>query len=277
MHGGRLRPCLVFVPPDTGAGVANELPLLLALHGGGGNPLSMARLTRFHEIAARERFIVAYPSGAGPGLRRRTWNAGGADVAGWAGANGIDDVGYLRGLINDLAREFSVDRRRVYAAGMSMGAMMAYRFALEASDVVAAIAAVAGPMCEDGAAPPQPVSIVHIHGARDENVPFEGGRGRLTRRGAHWPSSKASLEFWRRANHCGETKIETAAGRGLTRQRSYAADGSEVELVMLEKRGHEWPRPRPMLFRRLLGTAPNDGLNASEEIWRFFKEKRLSR
>lgn len=273
VHQGWLRPCLVYAPPGTTA----PSPLVLALHPGAGNPLSMARLTRFHEIAAREKFIVAYPGGAGPLFRHRTWNAGGAHVDGWAETNRIDDVGFLRMLIDDLANDFPVDRLRVYAVGMSKGAMMAYRLAFEASDMIAAIAAVAGPMCVDDEKTPSPVSVVHIHGARDENVPFKGGRGRRTRRGASWPSSEAGLDYWRRANECREDRSEAISDRGVFRRRSLGAGGSEVELLLLEDRRHEWPHPRPALIRRLLGSAPKDGIDASEEIWRFLCDKQLTR
>jgi polyhydroxybutyrate depolymerase len=157
---------------------------------------------------------------------------------------------------------------------MSKGAMMAYRLALEASDMIAAIAAVSGPMCEEPHEAPHPVAVVHIHGARDRNVPFEGGRGPFTRRGASWPSSEKSLAYWRRVNQTAEQKDDRTTE--TLRRRSAGVEGHDVELILLEKRGHEWPAPRPMLIRRLLGRAPKDGLDASEEIWRFLKDKRLS-
>ena len=272
-HDDRLRPCLFFAPRG-GAG-ADRLPLLLALHGGAGNPLAMARKTRFHEIAARESFIVAYPGGAGPSLRHSTWNAGGAHVDGWAEENRIDDVGYIRKLIDAVAGKLPVDRERIYAAGISKGAMMAYRLALEASDAIAAIAAVAGPMCGEPAARPRPVSVFHIHGGRDERVPFRGGRGRFTRKDAVWPSSEEGLDYWRRVNDAADKDAEKVFAPEVTRQRSAGTGGKDVEVVLLEKRGHEWPKPKPAFLQRILGAAPGDGLDASEEIWRFLRDKKL--
>jgi polyhydroxybutyrate depolymerase len=273
VHDGALRCCLTLAPKPVGP---EKRALLLVLHGGAGNPLAAARVTRFHEIAARENFIVAYPGGAGPSLRHAVWNAGGAHVDGWAEERGVDDVGFIRKLIGSLSKAFAIDDERIYVAGMSKGAMMAYRLALEASDLIAAIAAVAGPMCEEPvSASPRPVAVLHIHGARDRNVPFSGGRGPFTRRAASWPSSEETLAYWRDVNQATEDRAETTDG--VMRRSSRSLSGHDVELILLEKRGHEWPSPRaPMVFRRLLGAAPKDRMDASEEIWRFLRDKRRS-
>jgi polyhydroxybutyrate depolymerase len=268
---GAERPCLVFFPS---APPPSPAPLVVMLHGGAANPLSMARLTRFHEIAERERFFVAYASGAGPFFRLRTWNAGGKFSGGWAEKEGVDDVGFIRDMIGHLCAGLSVDRTRIYAAGLSKGAMMAYRLALEASDIFAAIAAVAGPMCQTSHDDPAPVSVLHIHGLKDANVPFKGGRGRFTRKGAEWPPAESGIEFWKRIDRCGDAQISSSEGGAVSTSLAVGDDAS-VELIELARRGHEWPRNPKSPFARMLRLKHADGFDASEEIWRFFRDQRL--
>jgi polyhydroxybutyrate depolymerase len=68
-----------------------------------------------------EGFIVVYPEGFGA-----SWNVVGG--FGDAFSTNIDDVGFIRALIDSLQGKFAIDRNRIYVAGFSQGAMMAYRF-----------------------------------------------------------------------------------------------------------------------------------------------------
>ena len=65
----------------------------------------------------------------------------------------VDDVAFTRAILDDLETVARVDPRRVFATGMSNGAMMAYRVAAELSDRIAAIAPVGGPMGIEECAP----------------------------------------------------------------------------------------------------------------------------
>ena len=85
-------------------------------------------------VADREHFIAVYPNGTGRG-RFLVWNAG--TCCGRAPLQGIDDVGFVRAMIDDLAKRTPIDRTRIYATGLSNGAMMTYRIAAEAPDLVA--------------------------------------------------------------------------------------------------------------------------------------------
>ena len=53
-------------------------------------------------------------------------------------------MSFTLAILRELARDLPLDRTRVYATGHSNGAMMAYRLGAEASERVAAVAAVAG-------------------------------------------------------------------------------------------------------------------------------------
>lgn len=96
-------------------------------------------------LADRESFIAVYPNGNGRfGKRLLTWNAG--TCCAYLVINNVDDVGFVRALVATLAEKVPIDRRRVYATGLSNGAMMSHRLAAEAADLIAAVAPVAGGM-----------------------------------------------------------------------------------------------------------------------------------
>lgn len=149
----------IYLP--TGYVPTQPVPVVLAIHGGGGHARAAARTSCpggdienpdcLHAIAAREGVAVVYPNGTGSRLvpSVRTWNAGGgADgwqcVSGRACKDGVDDVAYFRALLDDLSRWVAVDSRRVYATGLSNGGAMSHRLACQMAERVAAIAALGG-------------------------------------------------------------------------------------------------------------------------------------
>src|SRR5208282_2572641 len=145
------------------------LPLVIVLHGGGGNAPGAVRMTGFSEKADKGGFVVVYPNGSGR-LKTRllTWNSG--NCCGYALDNNVDDVGFIRALIDELVKTRSIDPKRVYATGMSNGGMMTYRLGCELSDKIAAIAPVAGALSVENCQPTNPVSVIIFHGTADEHV-----------------------------------------------------------------------------------------------------------
>ena len=112
--------------------------VVLALHGAGMWDKMMERFTGLSDTADAHNFIVVYPNGTGV---FQTWNAG--VFPGELGTKNADDVKYLGKVLDDVESAVKVDKKRVYAAGLSNGAMMSYRLASEMSDRIAAIATIA--------------------------------------------------------------------------------------------------------------------------------------
>jgi polyhydroxybutyrate depolymerase len=176
--GGTRRRYVLHVPSSLAQNSAT--PLILVLHGGGGDLNSARRGFSFDAIGEREGVLVAYPEGTGstvaigPNLQHSgTWNAG--LCCGEAVANNVDDVSFLNAVVDDVSARYSVNADRVYATGFSNGAMMTYRLACEASNRFAAIAPVAGQfvylsLCNMA----RPVSIFHIHGTADRCAIYGG-------------------------------------------------------------------------------------------------------
>jgi polyhydroxybutyrate depolymerase len=178
-HDGRWREYRLHVPPLPDA---RPRPLVIALHGGGGTPASVDRLTGFYALADREGFVLAVPRGVGG-----HWNDGRPDAPFRARIGDVDDVGFIDALIDHVASGGPIDPGRVYVTGMSNGASMAGRQAVERAPRLAAIGQVAGTASPDvvaGAQPACPVPVLQIHGTADPLVSYEGGtvRGPLGRR-----------------------------------------------------------------------------------------------
>lgn len=260
-HDGRRRGYVVHVP--AGVGVEKPAPLVIVLHGGFGQGKGALEMTRFDAAADRHKFIAAAPNGVS-----RSWNAG--RCCGPAMKNKVDDAGFLSALIDKLSKDFRIDPKRVYATGMSNGAMMSYRLACELSGRIAAIGPVAATMQTAACSPSRPVPVIHFHGTSDPRAPYAGGPagGGFTK--PRVDSSVADvMEFWRKADRCSGKGKETFR-RGAAGCVSYApcAGGAEVLQCTIAGGGHSWPGGPPHL-PRILGT-PSPDIDATEEIWRFF-------
>jgi polyhydroxybutyrate depolymerase len=271
---GGERSYLVHVPPQYDP--ATAMPVVLAFHGGGAHAENMVVFSGLNEKADQAGFIVAYPEGSGRLQRMLTFNAG--NCCGHAAAHSVDDVAFTRLVLDDLERIATVDRRRVFATGMSNGAMMSYRLAAELSDRIAAIAPVAGPMGTKDCRPGRAVSVMHFHGEADEFAPFKGGRGRGPS-GTDFYSVQHSIDAWVAANGCWPTPQTTPlpdrANDGTTVQEiryDSGRDGAEVVLVVIEGGGHTWPGREPRM--RALGASTRD-ISANDMMWEFFQRHPL--
>src|SRR5439155_18884451 len=135
--------------------------MLIALHGGGGDADFQADDSRYKLISKSEQagFITVFPNGYSrmPGRVLATWNAG--TCCGAAQKNNVDDVGFIRAVIARMERQANIDRRRIFATGMSNGAMMSWRLACEAPEM-RAIAAVAGTDNTTSCHPGHPVAAI---------------------------------------------------------------------------------------------------------------------
>ena len=184
---------------------------------------------------------------------------------------GVDDVRFLVALLDRVHHDAGTDSERVFATGISNGGMMAYRLACEASDHVAAIAPVAATLVFEGCAPARPVSLLHIHGLADGNVPFAGGTPTKSFQANPPVYAPVRAGVQRFAGVAGCTTIPTstttADGRVTTERWSRCVDGGDVELVTIAGGGHSWPGGHRLL--RALDP-PSNALDATETIWAFF-------
>nr|MCW1958729.1 esterase [Mycobacterium sp.] len=226
--GGLQRTYVLHVPPGPPSG------LVINLHGAGMNGGQQAAATGYDAVADQYGFVVAYPDGVDA-----SWADGrGASVP---DRQGVDDVGFLSTLIDQLSREYQIPLGRVFVTGMSAGAFMANRLACDRADLVTAVAPVAGTLgVAVPCAPSRPVSVMAIHGTADSVVPFNGGP-MVGRGGASEIVSVPFLgERWREINRCPGPLVTDPAGGFPGMSATGCADGTEV-LVRINGDGHIWP------------------------------------
>jgi polyhydroxybutyrate depolymerase len=264
--------------PSLKTGHSITRPLLLVLHGGGGTNQGMLRLTnrRFNELADRDGFFVVYPQGID-----KSWNDGRPDKISDAHRKGINDVGFLQALIEDLIARYPIDAKRIFVSGISNGGLMLYRLGCSLPDKIRAIAPVTAqipaaiaPLCGSEST----VSLAVFNGTADPLVPYDGGQITVFRRqrGAVL-STDETIRIWQRKNRCspeaGVTEFPDVAADGtrVTKiEYSRCKNESKVVLYRIEGGGHTWPGGRQYLPVRRIGRTTRD-INGCDEIWQFFR------
>lgn len=267
VHQGLTRTFRVHVPP--GASSAGPRPLVLMFHGGGGSGLQFeSASSHMDEVADREGFVVVYPDGTGT---VRTWNAGGC--CGSSVANSVDDVGFVRALLDHLESTMCLDTRRVFASGMSNGAMLVHRLGCELADRLAAIAPVSGTDMTASCHPSRAIPVMHTHGTADAHVPWNGGVG-CGPSAASFTSVPTTIARWKTRDGCTASTSTPGytAGEGHCESWGGCTGGSEVVLCTIDGGGHNWPGGDPPAD---VTPCPGDGIqsstfHASEVVWSFF-------
>ena len=284
IHDFRIRTYRMHIPPCYTDD--EPLPVILVLHGHPSNSKMMQLAVELDEKADEEGFIVVYPDGEKAPcplfmfallmLRQRGcwWNAWDYNMI-----NRVDDVDFIRELINRLQENININSSRIYITGISGGALMTYRLGVELSDIVAAIAPVAGTVGgiwfnwpKDSTPyiipePSNPVPTVIFHGLEDRNVPYEGGwiGGNLGpfSFSAYYLSVNESVSFWVDQNNCNPEPEINESGNIIKTTYVGGDSDSEVVLYTVKDGGHEW-----------FGSPyfPDRGISINDLMWEFFEQ-----
>lgn len=258
-HDGQQRTFILYVPASyTGT---DSAPLVFSFHGFGGNAVDQMEDYDFRAFADTAGFLVAYPQGLATGPGIATWNIG-------SDTSGTDDIGFTVAMIDSISEMFLINRKRVYASGMSMGGFFSIHLAGRLSEKIAAIASVSGTMTQgtlNASSPAHPTPFLQIHGTSDPLVPYAGNP-------PLYLSVEEVLDYWIGYNQCDTTPtitqlVDIDTTDGSTVEHILYANGDQgvtVEHMKITGGGHTWPG----------GTGGRPGTNfdihASEEIWRFF-------
>jgi polyhydroxybutyrate depolymerase len=271
-HDGARRVYLAHVPAET----RGPVPLVLMLHGGGGDAWSVMRQTRWDRLAEREGFVVAFGQALPVNPRARpnlminpnVWDDG--SLRGSRRRGPVDDIGYVAAVIDDLSRRTAIDPRRVYLTGHSNGAAMTFHAGAALASRLAAVAPVQGNWFSprERIAPPLPLLL--IAGERDPLTPLAGGPTRMP-----WgtsidkPPVIQSAREWANAIGCrGEALSTRDQPPSLIRWPQCPA-GAEVVMRTIRGHGHEWPGGNSRLPERIMGPRVT-GIDATALIWEFF-------
>ncbi|MCX7704989.1 MAG: dienelactone hydrolase family protein [bacterium] len=248
-----------------------RLPLVFVLHGGGGSGKNMINFTGFGKLCEKEGFIAVYPD-----AHNKNWN----DARGFLNSR-IDDVKFFRVMIEKISAEYQIDSARIYATGISNGAMMCYTLACRCAENFAAIAAIAGNLPEKlkDEKPLSPVSIMIMNGTEDPLVPNKGGQIKVFgRERGKVLSTDETLTFWIKVNGCSKLvskkklpDINKNDGCDIEETiYENPENGVEVILYRIAGGGHTWPGAVQYLPENIIGKTNRD-INATYVIWEFFK------
>jgi polyhydroxybutyrate depolymerase len=242
--GGQSRTYRLFVP--EGYDGRTRLPLVLDLHGSGGNSAGQASNSRFEALAARENILVATLQAVDS-----RWNV--------PVANGRpDDVRYVSDVIDQVAAQACLDQKRVYATGFSGGARMSSLLGCKLSARIAAIAPMAG-LRWPGGCDARPVPVFTVHGLADPQNTYNG---HAEGRGAEWVESvPEALAGWAKHNDCkGDAVLDDPPGPLSTMRYDGCAPGADVTLIRVDGLVHRWA---------------HDEIDATAAAWDFFKRHTL--
>ncbi len=260
VYAGIERTYVLYIP--AGYDNTRPTPLVLAFHGIGLNAQEMIRISGLSEQADASGYIVVYPNGTG---ETKSWNGG--HCCGEAAKNNVDDVGFVRALIDELATLTRIDSSRVYATGFSNGAIMVYRLACELSDGIAAIGPVAATQILDdqqACHPARSVPVIHFHGTADRLNPYNGG---TTGAGFRFVAVKDAIEFWAEKNLCPDQMQRTESGTIRHDVYAQCAKNSAVELYSIVDGEHAWPGGEAVSPQ--IGE-PTMEISAATLLWEFF-------
>jgi polyhydroxybutyrate depolymerase len=270
VHDGLIRTFEVYVPPSYDP--AHPMPVVLNFHGGFGSGAQQESFSKIVDVATAEGFIAVSPDGVpDPTFGIRTWNGGGC--CGYAVAAQSDDVGFVRALVDRLEANACIDRRRVYAQGMSNGAILSHRLACELADRIRAIGPVAGTNMTTSCSPTRPVPVRHVHGSADAFVPYDGGSG-CGPGGVSYPSVSSTMGGWRLRGGCTDDTLTTLIqGDGTCTGFKKCAGGLDVERCVVANGGHNWPGGAPPALPGIGSCSfgqQSQTFLATRALWEFF-------
>lgn len=259
--------------PDNYYQQDSNRPLVIGLHGTGGNAEQFEKAYGFEQKGNEEGFITIFPDGIekkdGLGLFQvRTWNAG--SCCDYAMYTNVNDVKFISTLIDNISNRFKVNRKKVYVTGMSNGGMMAYRLASELPDKIAAAGIVSGDMVAPKDASKQGiVPILHIHAIPDTKVPFAGGIGIG---GYDFPPAMDGINYWVSRNNCDINPATVQHDGYEVRSWSNSNGKALVQCYLTQDGGHAWPSSEVQGRR---GDTPSAVINATNLIWDFCNQFEL--
>jgi len=291
--GTQVRPMRVFVPSRYDGRQA--IPLVFDLHGSNGSGADQAINSDMQRVAEQHGFAVAWPDGgvALPSApEAHYWNIYGLPLTGNRPLpkDAPDDVKFIGDAIDQMAAQYCIDLKRVYATGNSGGGRMSSLLACEMADRIAAVAPVIGlragmpdkadPSRPDPASckPSRAVPVITFHGTDDRTNPYDGGGNDYWQYGI-----ETAVQGWVALNGCSPTaKVEKISEHVERRLYERCRDGSAVEFNRIDAPGalgggHTWPGS-PRRREPPPGAAPSypsTEINASDRIWAFFSRYHL--
>ena len=277
IHEGVEREYIIHVPEN----LTEDFPIVFVIHGYTGSAEGIAAYTGMNNIAEREGFIAVYPQGTIDSNGNTFFNVGYE----FNDDSPINDVSFIRELVRSISQEFNLKRKKAFATGMSNGGDMSYLLACTSSDLFKAVAPVAGVLMKglkDSCELSSPVPIFEIHGTADKISLFEGDLNNEGGWGAYY-DLPSTIDFFAERYQLTNKSVkqmtskESGADYDIFFERHWADDlEEEVWMYRIEDGRHVWPGIKLNWWDNPLAWfyfgSGNEDINASEEVWAFFKK-----
>lgn len=280
MHQSNVRKYTLHIP-DSYDGL-DKTPLVLFLHGGGGNAESAQNFSNFNPVSDEYGFLMVYPEAFFESAPDNFVWADGRGLA--ADKLGIDDVGFINALVDELKREYNIDDSRVYLCGFSNGSFLTQRIAFQGNSPFAAFGTLGGTMNEslfENGDPGRAIPMMYVFGTDDHLVPYEGGFVSGNPDLEAVKGVEEAVDYWRQNNGCATTleKIDLP-NTNLTDNSTVevyeytdCSCSADVKFYKVIGAGHTWPGV--FLPNQTSLGITNLDMFASEELWQFFKKYSL--
>lgn len=263
---------------DVPASANHPLPLVFDLHG----YLELAVLEHMGSglgpYGDSHGFVTITPQIDESGWPRWDFNPNSADVS------------YLSQLMSHVEASSCIDLRRVFVAGLSMGAFTTSSLACQLSDRIAAVAPVAGLQNFAWCRTKRPVPVVAFHGTADPLVAYGGGEGVNARYlpapnsgsssgGADGPGPTdipANAAAWAHRNGCAEQPRQRTVAADVTLTTYPCPADATVELYTVIGGGHTWPGHPSIVSPTPLVGSTTTSIDATALMWSFFQAHPLT-
>ena len=279
---GRVRTAVVYVPVKV-AIPSKGWPVVMMLHGAGGSTDNVIDATGWAVMGEENGFVSIFPNGTPRDESKeesfarnpQTWNSGvGFSLSSGnksSEAKNVDDVGYLSALLKVVQTSIKTDSAQVFVCGHSNGAGMAYRFALERSDIIAAVGVMAGHFLDTKDTLKKPVSLIQIVGDQDPFTPIAGGEAGVLGVKTIVPPVIDAPTRWAKLLHLSEIKVIEDSDKFKITQWKTVDSKREVKSIIVKGHGHGYLYlGKRQLPKVLIGPTVNS-LNATETFWVFFQ------
>ena len=277
IHEGVEREYIIHVPENLN----QDSPIVFVIHGYTGSAEGIAAYTGMNNIAEREGFIAVYPQGTIDSNGNTFFNVGYE----FNDDSPINDVSFIRELVRSISQEFNLKRKKAFATGMSNGGDMSYLLACTSSDLFKAVAPVAGVLMKglkDSCELSSPVPIFEIHGTADKISLFKGDLNNEGGWGAYY-DLPSTIDFFAERYQLTNKSVkqmtskESGADYDIFFERHWSDDlEEEVWMYRIEDGRHVWPGIKLNWWNNPLAWfyfgSGNEDINASEEVWAFFKK-----
>ena len=233
-------------------------PLVIGLHGYRDRSWWLSAYSGLHNLAAKEDFTLALPDG-----KRQSWN--GVFCCGWSYVNNVEDIAFIRTMIEEIARDTSIDENRIYVVGFSNGGILAQRLLAQEPDLFAAGASVMSGVGDkdntldiaDAKAP-----LLLVNGKTDQYVPLEQTRDDVD--GFNFLPALETADIWAEQY---ELEERQKTEKHEYDEYTWATDTEDKLQLRVYEAGHRWPEWRLWDF-------PNKAPESTRDVWRFLSQHR---